>query len=159
MEYFEAPNRYITLPGMFGIRHIPSLFLAGGITGCPDWQENIVHLLKDTNARIFNPRRANFPIHDPSAAKNQIAWEYYYLANCDHISFWFPKESLCPIVLFELGRWSAQHGKFIYVGMNPEYQRRQDVEIQMHMERTTLDIVYTLHDLASQIIEGLNRAS
>jgi len=34
-----------------------SVFLAGGITGCEDWQDEIVEMLKDTNFVLLNPRR------------------------------------------------------------------------------------------------------
>ncbi len=46
----------------------PSLFLAGGITGCPDWQRQLRDKLADTPLTLLNPRRANFPIDDPRAA-------------------------------------------------------------------------------------------
>lgn len=119
--------------------------------------------LKDTNLIIFNPRRENFPIHDPSASFEQIKWEYNYLKNCKAISFWFSKGSLNPIVLFEYGRWSYfavrfwQYHKKIFVGMDPEYKRRQDVEIQTKLLRPCGsiigEIVYNLDDLAEQIIQ------
>ena len=37
-----------------------SLFLAGGITGCPNWQKEIIVKLKDLPLVRFNPRRASF---------------------------------------------------------------------------------------------------
>lgn len=54
-------------------------FLAGGITGCPDWQKDIINSFEDSikdnikNLVLFNPRRENFPIHDPNAANEQIS--------------------------------------------------------------------------------------
>ena len=107
---------------------------------------------------IFNPRREDFPINDASAAAQQIKWEYDYLRKADFISFWFPKETLCPIVLYELGAWSMDKKK-IFVGMHPEYARRADVEIQTRLARPEVGIVYTLDNLAKQIIQynGLTR--
>src|SRR3954464_2254024 len=98
MRYIEAPAEW----DGYG----PSVFLAGGITDCPDWQTEMVELLADTELNVLNPRRANFPIKDPGAAEAQISWEHRYLRRAGMISFWFPKETLCPIVLYELGAWS-----------------------------------------------------
>ena len=103
-------------------------------------------MLSDTDITILNPRRANFPIQDPKAADLQIS----ALRDAMAISFWFPKETICPIVLYELGAFST-HTKSIFVGVHPEYQRRQDVEIQMRLARPDLSIVYSLQDLASQL--------
>jgi hypothetical protein len=129
-----------------------SIFLAGGITNCPDWQQDMVKLLEDTNATIFNPRRANFPIEDPNAALEQITWEHKALRDANEILFWFPRETICPIVLYELGAWSKTD-KPIYVGVHPDYERRQDVEIQTKLVRPDVKIVYALDILAAQVIQ------
>jgi len=127
-----------------------SIFLAGGITNCPDWQQEMVELLHDTDLILLNPRRADFPIGDPNAAKEQITWEHDHLRKATMILFWFPCETLCPIVLYELGAWSMTD-KLIFVGMHPEYQRRQDVEIQTRLARSDVRIVYKLKSLADLI--------
>ena len=147
MKYIEAITNY------GGRVHGNSLFIAGGITNCPDWQADIVEMLKDTDLTLLNPRRADFPIHDPNAAQVQIAWEHDALRDVWAISFWFPKETICPIVLYELGAWSMTN-KPIFVGMHPEYQRRQDVEIQTGLARPEVEIVYSLQELANQVKEG-----
>ena len=144
MHYIEAPTPYTYEESD------KSLFLAGGITGCPDWQQDIVKLLSDTFITILNPRRADFPIHDPNAAMEQIKWEHDNLRRSCAISFWFPKETICPIVLYELGAWSMTDVP-IFVGMHPEYQRRQDVEIQTKLARPKVEIVYSLDELANQV--------
>ena len=143
MKYIEAPLDYTNLPN--------SLFLAGGITDCPDWQQEMVELLSDTDLTILNPRRANFPIYDPNAALEQIAWEHNALRDVGSISFWFPKETICPIVLYELGAWSMT-SKPIFVGVHPEYKRRQDVEIQTRLVRPGIEIVLSLTELADQVV-------
>jgi hypothetical protein len=147
MKYIEAPREFEG--DLSGYRR--SVFLAGGITNCPAWQQEMVELLESTNLVLFNPRRKDFPIGDPNAAREQIEWEYRYLRKAASILFWFPKETLCPIVLFELGSWSMT-GSPIFVGVHPEYERRQDIEIQMSLVRPTLEIVYDLDDLAKQVI-------
>lgn len=146
--YIEAPGRDELKAGTKGI------FLAGGITGCPNWQSEIVEQLKSsglTNVVLFNPRREHFPIDDPSAAREQITWEYDYLRKADAILFWFPCETICPIVLYELGAWSMSD-KPIFVGVHPDYQRRQDVEIQTGLARPEVEIVYSLGELVDQIV-------
>ena len=128
------------------------LFLAGGITNCPDWQDEIIELLKEEyDLTMYNPRRKNFPINDPTASEQQITWEYNHLRDADIILFWFASGSLNPIVLYELGRWGNSSNKEIFVGCDPEYQRKQDVEIQTKLSRPNIEIVYSLEDLAEQV--------
>jgi len=141
---------YVEAPGISPRTDMSSLFIAGGISGCSNWQEILVPMLNDLDIVIFNPRRDNFPIHDPNAAQAQIEWEFNQLTTATVISFWFCKETLCPIVLYELGRW-AMSQKPIVVGMDPDYQRHQDVEIQMDLARPGLPIVYSLKALATSI--------
>jgi len=145
MKYIESPKIYKGKE--------KSLFLAGGITNCPDWQWRVKALLgiENVNIVLFNPRRENFPIDDPSAAETQIRWEFEHLRQASMILFWFPSETLCPIVLYELGTWSMTDKK-IFVGIHPEYKRRQDVEIQTRLVRWEVKIVYDLGSLSEQII-------
>ncbi len=142
MNYVEAPDTYDGSGR--------SVFLAGGITGCPDWQSEVVNFLKGSAITLFNPRRTNFPIHDPSASEFQIKWEYDHLRKASAILFWFPCETLCPIVLYELGAWSMTN-KPIFVGVHPEYQRRQDVELQIKFVRPDVKVVYSIPDLVAQV--------
>lgn len=144
MEYVEAPQKWTRLPNQ------PAVFLAGGITGCPDWQGELVALLKDTNYAIFNPRQKNFPIDDPAAAELQIRWEFEYLRKADIISFWFSAEGTQPIVMYELGAWSMSE-KPIVVGVEPGFWRAQDVFIQTSLARPDVFVVDTLLDLAHHI--------
>jgi hypothetical protein len=144
MRYIEAPTRYDANPSEL------SLFLAGGITGCPDWQSGLVDMLGDEKIALLNPRRKDFPMHDPDAAYAQIKWEHDHLRKADAISFWFPRETLCPIVLYELGAWSMA-SKTIFVGMHPDYQRKNDVLIQTGLVRPEIEIVYDLGSIAEQI--------
>ena len=146
MRYIEAPSDYTETD-----LGDTSVFLAGGITDCPDWQQEMVALLRDTDLTLLNPRRANFPAHDPNAVQTQVTWEHHALRDALVISFWFPKETLCPIVLYELGAWSMT-GKPMFVGVHPDYIRRQNVEIQTRLARPEVEIVYSLEALANQVI-------
>lgn len=127
-----------------------SLFLAGTITGTSDWQHEMVDLLRNENLVILNPRRDNFPINQPNAAEEQIRWEYRHLRKADAVSFWFARETLGPIVLYELGAWSTMQ-KPIFVGVHPEYLRKLDVEIQTSLARPEVKIVNDLRSLAEQV--------
>lgn len=118
-------------------------FLAGGITNCPDWQQEVINELQKANFEhliVFNPRRENFPINDPNAAKEQIEWEFKYLEQTDIFSMYFcASESDQPICMYELGRnlalmskryhspYDAEH---IVVSVEDGYKRAKDVEIQ-----------------------------
>lgn len=145
MIYIESPNEYDKK------RHSgDAVFLAGGITGCLDWQQEMTEMLRNTSLVLLNPRREDFPIHDPNAAREQITWEHCHLGMADAVSFWFSPETLNPIVLYELGAWSKST-KPIFVGVHPEYKRRQDVEIQTELERPEVNIVYSLQELVIQL--------
>jgi hypothetical protein len=144
MRYFEAPREYVPVPGQTAV------FLAGGITDCPDWQAEMVELLSDTDLVLLNPRRFSF--RDPNLADEQIKWEFEHLRRADKILFWFPHSppSVCPISLFELGYWLGQH-KPLAVGAQPGYVREADVRIQTALIRPEVPIVSTLEDLAEAI--------
>lgn len=145
MRYYEALDTPELHFGEFAV------FLAGGITNCPQWATELRDWLKDVEGLVLiNPRRANFPIGDPGAAVEQIEWEFHNLVLSDAISFWFPCETLCPIVLYELGAWAASQ-KPLAVGVHPEYRRRQDVEVQLRLARPDVRIVYSLRELSHSV--------
>jgi len=148
MKCVEAPDTY-ELSSLE-----KAIFLAGGITGCPDWQADVVNLLDNKSGLLFNPRRKNFPINDPTASEFQIKWEHDYLRKANAILFWFPCDTLCPIVLYELGAWSMTD-KPIFVGVHPEYQRRKDVELQTKFARPGVKVVHSIQDLVAQVLYGV----
>ena len=71
--------KVVTSPELYGIGENEKevrCFLAGGITGCPDWQSKVIEeiirldeedreckdkIAKDYTLVLFNPRRENFP--------------------------------------------------------------------------------------------------
>jgi hypothetical protein len=142
MRYIECPEVY-TGEGK-------TLFSAGGISDCRDWQKELADKLVDLDFVFINPRRKNFPINDPNASEEQIKWEFGHLQNSEMVSFWFPNETLCPITLYELGRW-LNSDKKIFLGIHPEYKRKFDVEIQTGLARPEIEIVNSLEGLANQI--------
>jgi hypothetical protein len=151
MQYIESLQNYVKTPKR------KALFLAGGITKCPDWQSEIARLLKNSDIAILNPRRKNFPIDNPKASKEQIKWEFEHLRKADMILFWFPKESICPIALYELGAWCMTEIP-LFIGVEKRYERRTDIDEQTALVRPGIKIVYSLNDLAGQIMDYLQRA-
>lgn len=145
-NYIEAPEYWLPSPKE------RTLFLAGGITDCPDWQQEAREKIHSrlTKMVIFNPRRAEFPMDNPHAARQQIGWEFHHLNLADKILFWFPKGPVQPIALYELGRW-AHSNKKIYVGVDDEYPRRQDVHIQMELARPYLTVHSDIHHLIDDL--------
>lgn len=143
MKYVEAPNR-LWYSGR------TSVFLAGGISNCPNWQHELANKLRDTELFLINPRRHNFPMGDQVEGEKQIKWEHNYLRRANVVSFWFPEETLCPITLFELGAVSATD-KPLFVGCHPNYKRKFDIEIQLELRRPEVEIVYDIESLAKQL--------
>ena len=150
-RYFEAPDYYRPAP-----LDPPAVFLAGGITGCTDWQAGPAELLLAEDLVVLNPRRADFPIHDPAAAPEQIAWEHHHLHLQQVVTaFWFAAETVQPIALLELGAALDNPGRRIAVGAHPHYPRRLDVVEQTRLARPGLpEVVSTLDGLAAAVIEA-----
>jgi hypothetical protein len=128
-----------------------SLFVAGGISNCPNWQTDIIADLveKGLDANLFNPRREDYPDEEAEAIR-QIEWEFYALNKADAVLFWFPKETLCPITLLELGRFTHDT-KTIFVGTHPDYQRKLDVITQLRLARPDVQVVHSLDALTEQV--------
>ena len=126
-------------------------FLAGGISNCPDWQNDIINLYKQlslaSHRTLVNPRRVDFDINDPNMTQDQIHWEYRHINRCNSIIFWFPKETVCPITLFELGSALHTHTN-ISVGCHPEYSRKEDLLYQLRLRRSDIRLVYSIEELA-----------
>ena len=133
MKIIEAPNLYI--PAADEV----SVFLAGGISNCPDWQSEVIALLenfdstnRDSKLVVYNPRRANFDVNDKSASVNQITWEFMYLERCDIFSMLFVKsESPQPICFYELGRNLQRH--MSVVSVETGFSRGFDVFAQIDL--------------------------
>ncbi|KAF0983837.1 hypothetical protein FDP41_007752 [Naegleria fowleri] len=141
-----------------------SLFLAGGISGCGNWHRDVIQNLfnkceklfqqqQPRQIKIYNPRRENFDVSDQSQSEIQIKWEHSYLHSVHAVSFWFCSETLCPITLYELGKISMMPHVKLFVGVHPQYQRKLDVEIQTHLVRPEVKIVYSIEDLCDQIFD------
>jgi len=140
---FRSPDK---LPFVFQKQ---SIFVAGGISNCPDWQSDIVALIDQNIHDVINPRRVGGFDPTGDTAEDQITWEHRALSLVDACIFWFPKETLCPITLLEFGRMverAAKHNVRLAIGWHPEYQRAFDLTVQLKLEHITPD--YILHAAA-----------
>ena len=142
MKYIECPQ---VVRG-----NEPSVFLAGGITGTSPWQTDLVKTLQDTPWTVLNPRRKDFPMYDPVAGREQIAWEHQHIRLASLLSFWFPPETLCPITLYELGV-ATELDKPLVVGADPGYARRFDLEVQLGLTRPEVKVLDSIKKLAHAI--------
>ncbi len=132
------------------------IFLAGGITDCPDWQKEMIQRFKDCeNTVLLNPRRGKFDITDPTASEFQINWEYQNLRKADAILFWFPYQTLCPITLYELGA-AAYGGDTIFVGAHPAYPRFFDIKKQLELIRPEVKVRDNFTDLVNDVKEWID---
>lgn len=157
LRYVEAPA------GIDGTLPRPFVFLAGGITNCPNWQLKFHGILSKkieetvtNDFTIFNPRRDNFPIHDPNASQEQIQWEHNALRLSDIILFWFSRGSDNPIVFYEYGTWLTRNYHFsrpmVLVGCDPEFKRQSDVSIQSKLLLPMITVHKSLESMADSLL-------
>lgn len=144
MRYVEAPEDYVPSEG-----DGPSIFLAGGITGCEDWQTTARGLLFRQDVVLFNPRRADFDVTGGDSAQQQIDWEFRHLHRADLTMFWFPacdpKVTVQPIAMYELGAALGERRRIV-VGADAQYPRRLDVVLQLRHVRPELVVGYSLEE-------------
>ena len=155
MKVITAPDKNWPPQGL----ERPWVFLSGGITDCPNWQADVINKLKKVKKGVlFNPRREHFPIKDPNASKEQIAWEYNALMSCHVFTVWFNAgPSLQPIAQYELGRYLARYqlGRVtrIVIGCEEGYQREQDVVTQVGLADSSIHVYRDFNGYVNAIKE------
>ena len=150
MKHIQAPAEYVS-NWKVG-QHLPySIFLAGGISNCPDWQSILATMLGETPLVVINPRRKDFDESDPNMTVEQIAWEHRHMSKVDAIAFWFCKETVCPITLFEYGKCLGRGGKKLFVGCEEGYTRTLDVVEQTRHENQRITVRTTPRALLQEI--------
>jgi len=136
------------------------IFLAGGISGCEDWQAEVAEELDNRDKIVFNPRRNDFP-SEPTQQEEleQVRWEIQHMDETNEILFWFSDATIQPITLFEFGKWLTwvQHippyCKPLYVGIHPNYPKRMNLHAQIALTRPDLHFVNSIRELLIQIDE------
>jgi hypothetical protein len=148
LKYVEALDEWT----WNGDRTRKAIFLGGGITNCPDWQAEARECLSffRPDLILLNPRRSNFPMGKLDEGRKQIKWEQRHIERAHGMLFWFPKETLCPITLFELGRAMRSH-KPLFVGTHPDYQRRFDLQVQFEDFRPDITIYSSVRQLCEAV--------
>ena len=122
---------------------IPDIFLAGGVTYSPNWQKEALEMLVDTGLVVANPRRDEIISAIGDTARRQIVWEFENLKSAKVVLFWFPNAETI-ITFLELGKELARKSNIV-VGVDPDYNRRFDIETQVHLE-LPLAVIYTTLD-------------
>jgi len=130
----------------------PAVFLAGGITGCPDWQQAVTMALRGEHVVVLNPRQPHYDADNPDNYTRQVDWEFTHRNHeaLAYMLFWFPAPQIQPIALFELGDALARPELPVVVGADPRYSRHLDVVQQCRAARPQV-IVHD--DLDSTVAE------
>lgn len=132
MKVITAPEYYVPT------REEITVFLAGGITNCEDWQKEVIDYLKSLPEEktdklvIFNPRRDKWPKNsDTEEIRRQINWEADYIRSADIFTMYFTntEKSDQPICFYELGKYANRNNDII--SYQEGFKRALDVEFQM----------------------------
>lgn len=130
------------------------LFLAGGISNCPDWQSKALELLSAKDINVANPRRSQGLEKTGPEAAEQIAWEQDALNRARVVLFWFPSESIGPITLLELGIEIGKGAKPLAIGTHLNYERRFDLQEQVTLARPSNRLLpKTIHSSLEATLE------
>jgi hypothetical protein len=144
---FTAPDEFDPYVESLPVSGDPvKVFLAGGITGCENWQKTVIDILeKDLpdDVLIYNPRREEFDTESRISARAQIEWEFRHLEEMDIFTMFFAASntSVGPICLYELGRYIPRmQMRFptdwqnrIVIGIEAGYSRQLDVIEQVDL--------------------------
>lgn len=129
-----------------------TVFLGGGISGCPMWQDELIEKIKrrmsftEKRIHVFNPR------WDYAwTAYQQIEWEFNKLREADIIVMWFASGGQNRIVFYELGMWINSTGRKAVIGCDPLFDRKEDVVIQTKLARPDLTIYTSLDDVSREV--------
>lgn len=129
-----------------------SVFLAGGISDCADWQEEVgARIAREVeNCIVYNPRRVDFDMSAyEEVSRQQIIWEWHALRYSTVNLFWFPAETVCPITLLEYGSAMERLREgALMCGTHPDYSRRFDV-----VEQTALKQMGHVYDDLNALTE------
>ena len=106
MKIFTAPNIPEEMPD-----NAVTAFLAGGITGCDDWQKKTIEYLESypntDRLVVFNPRGAFFDSDYPLERDvyRQAKWEHYFLSRTHIFTMYFCEGKSQRLSMYELGKY------------------------------------------------------
>jgi hypothetical protein len=138
------PNQILVAPTRAPISG-PTVFLAGGITDSPRWQDEAVAYFERTisGITICNPRRSEDFENSTVEYERQVTWELDHLLAADLALFWFPAAE-CRITRIELGL-VAGSGRPLVVGADPQFVNRR--YLGLLTQRLRLPLYDRLDDL------------
>lgn len=160
--------RLITAPEMIpNAPYSRRVFLAGSIEmGKAElWQDKIIKYSESneaksctqcTNVLIFNPRRGDWDSTWKQEITNgdfyrQVSWELTALERSTHILYYFASNTMSPISLLELGKFSNYPDKKVLVVASPEYARKGNIDIfcERYNIRQSTDLIQGFRTLMS----------
>lgn len=159
----------VTAPHLYIPKHDDiTVFLAGGISGCRDWQQEVIDILfpmidkDDSQVVVYNPRRKEFNVDDPGAVEDQITWEFQYLNKVDIFSMYFVGgDQIQPICLYELGRYTKNvFGYGQVISVEKDYIRERDVAVQVALATrgmVEVNLNATPYEHASNIVRCIKQ--
>lgn len=106
MRVVTYPEKYERKEGDIAV------FLGGGISDCPNWQEDVIDYLKLHNLNLENMVILN-PRGDESKILNfdeKQVWDFDNLNEADIVSFYFCANATQSTSMYELGRHLALYG-------------------------------------------------
>lgn len=122
---------------------IQYVFLAGSIEmgKATDWQSKITEFFIKEGFGVFNPRRDDWDSSWKQEFENpqfyqQVSWELDALDKADYILLYLQPDTLSPISLYELGRYSNS-GR-ISVVCPKGFWRKGNIEIACHKDNIPL---------------------
>ena len=156
MRLYTAPE-YV--PDEVGFDE-PIVFLAGSIEqgAARNWQALAIDALHDTNAIVFNPRRAVWDASWVQSTENpeflaQVNCELDHLEYCDIAFFYIQAGTMSPITLAELGKMLELYKTTdvaVVVVCEPGFWRRGNVEIMC--KRVGVETHESLEDGIEQLL-------
>lgn len=137
-----------------------TIFLAGSIEmgKAENWQDEFCEQFKHYNINVLNPRRPDWnATWEQSFAnpdfKAQVMWELDGLDAADLILMYLQPETISPISLLELGKYSETDKMIVCCPNN--YFRKGNVDILCYRENIPLcDTKEDLFLLAKEIIDS-----
>lgn len=150
----------------------PLIFLAGPITGAPDWQQCALEYLQEKSPiTVASPRRPQSldEDFDPDEYIRQIEWEHTHLdraAENGVTLFWLPKAArdipgrpYAQTTRFELGEAIARHylrGTKLVVGIEPGFPGQRYIVETMYRKAFDVPVAFSLQQACDQALHLLN---
>jgi hypothetical protein len=117
-----------------------------------NWREPLFKGLENEEIVIFDP------VHwlqgmGTDNIQEWLEWNFNHIRLSTEILFWISGKVDNMLTLLEVGHFSDKRIP-IYMGCDSDYERKNELEIQMKLIRPKLKVVYDLNELVQQVREG-----